>query len=368
MKNIKIQVLTALITLALFSGCEKDSEEALLAPSIKMAVETPAITGKINETITLTAGNTLGNKISQEWLVNSEVKSNTGVLEFIPTKSGLYNIEYKAFNSAGSYTFKYVLAVAVPEIPTTASSNRFVTNFFEYAPAAGQFMNEASWGNQESGKSIIGKQASPGVSLGAFGGYVVYGFDHTVINQPDKEDIMVYGNAFANFSEPGIVWVMQDENGNGKPDDTWFELAGSEFGKEGYVRNYSVTYTRPTAPTLSVSWKDNKGNTGVVKQSFHRLNHYPLWITTDEFTRTGTLLPSTGIKGSSSAALSFGYADNISGGDKVDIANAIDKDGKKVILKGIDFIKIQTGIMADLTVLGELSTEVTGIADISLIK
>lgn len=366
--KIKNQFLIALLSLSIFSACKKDSEEAIVAPSIKMANETPAITGKVNEAISLKANNTLGNQISQEWLVNAEVKSNTGVLEYTPPKSGIYNITYKATNSAGVFKFDYVLTVAVPEVPTSTSSNRFVTNFFEFAPAAGQFMNEASWGNQESGKTIVGKQASPGVSLGAFGGYAVYGFDHTVLNQADKDDIMVYGNAFANFSEPGVVWVMQDENGNGKPDDTWYELAGSEFGKEGYVRNYAVTYIRPTPPVLSVSWKDNKGNTGVVKQSFHKLNHYPLWISTDEFTRTGTLLPSTGIKGSSSAAFAFGYADNTAGGDKVDIANAIDKDGKKVALKGIDFIKVQTGIMADLTVFGELSTEVTGIADISLIK
>ena len=364
----KVQFLVVLIGSILFTACEKDSQDAVLAPSIQMAVQTAEINGKVNESISLQANNTLGNKISQEWLVNSEVKSNTSNLEFAPVKSGVYTIDYKATNGAGTYTFKYVLTVAAPEVPTVPSSNRFVTNFFEFAPAAGQFMNEAAWGNQESGKAILGKQASPGVSLGAFGGYAVYGFDHTVVNQPDKEDIMVYGNAFANFSEPGVVWVMQDENGNGKPDDTWYELAGSEFGKEGYVRNYSVTYIRPTPPTLSVSWFDNKGNSGLVKQSFHRQNHYPLWITANEFTRTGTLLPSTGIKGSSSAAFAYGYADNTAGGDKVDIANAIDKDGKKVVLKGIDFIKVQTGIMADLTIFGELSTEVTGIADISLIK
>ena len=366
--KITIQGFVVLICLTLFSACKKDSEDTVLAPSIKMAIETPSITGKVNEVIKFKATNTIGNQITQEWLINAEVKSNTDGLEFIPTKSGLYTIDYKATNRAGIYTFRYMLDVAVPETPITATSNRFVTKFFEFAPAAGQYMNEASWGNQESGKSIIGQHASPGVSLGAFGGYAVYGFDHTVINQPEKEDIKVYGNALVNFSEPGVVWVMQDENGNGKPDDTWYELAGSEFGKEGYVRNYSVTYTRPTPPTLSVSWKDSKGNTGLVKQSFHRLNHYPLWITANEFTRTGTLLPSTGIKETSSEALAFGYADNLAGGDNVDIANAIDKDGKKVFLRGIDFIKVQTGIMADLTISGELSTELTGIADISLIK
>jgi hypothetical protein len=367
--KIKIQFFIALIGMKVFSACKKEVDHTELPPSVKMSVEKSEINGKVNEAIVLKADNTIGNQISQEWLVNTEVKSNTGVLAFTPAKSGTYTINYKAVNSAGSYTFTYLLTVAVPEVPTTPESNLYVTTLFAYAPAAGQFMNELNWGNSESGKSILGKKFSPGLSLGAFGGYAVYGFDHTVVNQLNKEDIMIYGNAFANFAEPGVVWVMQDENGNGNPDDTWYELAGSEFGKEGYIRDYSVTYKRPTPPTLSVSWSDNKGNTGLVKQSFHRLNHYPLWITADEFTRTGTLLPSTGINGSSSGAFSYGYADNSStGSDKVDIANAIDKDGKKVSLKGIDFIKIQTGIMADLGILGELSTEITGIADLSLIK
>ncbi|MFP5081487.1 cell surface protein [Pedobacter sp. JCM 36344] len=367
--KIRSRLLVALLGLAIFSACKKDIEDTVLAPSIKMANETAAINGKVNEAITLKANNTLGNQISQEWLVNTELKSNTGLLEFTPAKSGVYTIDYRATNSAGRYTFKYVLTVAVPEVTTTIASNLYVTTLFEFAPSAGQFMNEAGWGNQESGKSIEGKKTTPGISLGAFGGYAVYGFDHTVINQPEKEDVIVYGNAIASLSEPGVVWVMQDENGNRKPDDIWYELAGSEVGKAGYVRDYSVTYTRPIPPTLSVSWKDSKGNTGIVRQSFHKYNHYPLWITADEFTRTGTLLPSDGIKGSISAPLAFGYADNTAGGtDKVDIANAIDKHGKKIVLKGIDFIKVQTGIMADLSILGELSTEVTGIADISLIK
>ncbi|MGY4384275.1 hypothetical protein ACVWYN_001301 [Pedobacter sp. UYP24] len=366
--TVKNQILIAILTITLFGACKKDNEEVVVSPSIKMANETAAISAKVNEKITLKADNKLGNQIDQEWKVNGEVKSNTGLLEFTAPKSGTYTIDYKATNTAGVFKFQYVLQVAVPEIPVSSASNRFVTTLFEFAPAAGQFMNEATWGNELSGSSIVGKQATPGVCLGAFGGYVVYGFDHTVINKADDDDIIVYGNAFANFSEPGVVWVMQDENGNGKPDDTWYELTGSEFGKEGYIRNYSVTYTRPTPPSLSVAWKDNKGGSGVVKQSFHKLNHYPLWITSNEFTRTGTLLPSTGIKGSVSAALGFGYADNKAGGDKVDIANAIDKDGRKVVLKGIDFIKVQTGIMADLAFFGELSTEVTGIADLSLIK
>jgi hypothetical protein len=144
--RIRNQFLIAVLGLTIFSACKKDSEEAVLAPSIKMANETSAINGKINEAITLKATNTLGNQISQEWLVNAEVKSNTAILEFTPAKSGVYNITYNATNSAGVFKFDYVLTVAVPETPTTITSNRYVTNFFEYAPAAGQFMNEGGWG------------------------------------------------------------------------------------------------------------------------------------------------------------------------------------------------------------------------------
>jgi hypothetical protein len=46
---------------------------------------------------------------------------------------------------------------------------------------------------------------------------------------------------------------------------------------------------------------------------------------------------------------------------------AIDSLGRPVKLKGIDFVKVQTGIQANLGWLGELSTEVTGIADMSLL-
>lgn len=41
------------------------------------------------------------------------------------------------------------------------------------------------------------------------------------------------------------MWVMQDVNGNGLPDDTWYQLKGSEYGKEETIETYAVTYYRP---------------------------------------------------------------------------------------------------------------------------
>jgi len=263
-----------------------------------------------------------------------------------------------------------VIPPQAPIRPVTASSSAYVTQLFQFNPAPGQYINTTISDTLAAQNTL---NTSKGlVSLGAYGGFIVLGFDHTVLDVANKGDIVVYGNAFANFAEPGVIWVMQDTNGNGKPDDTWYELAGSETNMPGYIRNYSVTYTRPACDTCSVPWADNQGKTGFVKTNiFHKQSYYPLGIKSNTYTLTGTTLPSTNISGSGfviSKAFAYGYSDSTPGGDTVDIANAIDKNGNKIKLKGIDFIKVQTGIEANLGLSGELSTEFCGAADISLLK
>lgn len=255
--------------------------------------------------------------------------------------------------------------------PTTSSSNPYVANFFEYHPAPGQFVN-TSLGDVSAAAAVVGNTNGL-VSLGAWGGYAVYGFDHTVIDTTGP-DLLVIGNATPGFSEPGIIWVMQDVNGNGKPDDTWYELAGAATVMKGYTRNYAVTYYRPDPSNASVFWKDNLGDSGYVLTSiYHTQDYYPDSPVTTSYTLTGTLLPSIYVDTSNPANITsgpfaFGYSDSTPGGDSVDISNAIDSLGKPVKLKGIDFVKVQTGCQANLGLLGEFSTEVTGIADISLLR
>ncbi|GAA3964680.1 cell surface protein [Mucilaginibacter dorajii] len=266
-------------------------------------------------------------------------------------------------------------AVVTPQTtvhPTTAASNAYVTTLFDFNPAPGQFIN-TTLADTAAAKATL-KTDQGLVSLGAWGGYIVVGFDHTVMDVDGKKDFVVYGNAFALFAEPGVIWVMQDTNGNGKPDDTWYEIKGSAYYKEGYTRNYSVTYTRPACDTCSVPWKDNKGNTGVIQTNIYNVHPYfPLGIKGNTATYTGSLLPSSNINMDdpsyiTSASFDYGYGDNTAGGDQIDIASAIDANGNAVSLKGIDFIKVQTGILANMGWLGEQSTEFTGAADISLLK
>ena len=364
--RIKQYLSAALVCVALFSACKKD-EPAENSPEVTMAIEGTALNGKVNEKIAFAAVSPGGKSYQHEWKLDGTVKSTTATYDFTPVQSGIFIVEHTATNSAGSTSFKYTVNVGVPTVPVTPTSNMYVTNMFEFLPAPGQNTNK-TLGINTAAESLKGKKGL--VSLGAWGGYIVLGFDHTVINEPGKEDIIVYNNAQSNFAEPAIVWVMQDENGNAKPDDTWYELKGSEFGKEGYVRNYEITYTKP-AVGGSVAWKDNKGQTGTVNIFSASFQSFPSWLTGTEYTLKGSLLPSTGIKPGgmiTSMPFGFGYADNIVGGDKLDIANAVDKEGNAKSLSGIDFIKIQTGIQANLGVLGELSTEVVGVADLSLVK
>ena len=71
------------------------------------------------------------------------------------------------------------LGTGAPIRPVTSASNAYVTTFFEYHPAPGQFIN-TPLANDSDAKTILGN-AQGLLTLGAWGGYVVYGFDHTVL-------------------------------------------------------------------------------------------------------------------------------------------------------------------------------------------
>lgn len=270
----------------------------------------------------------------------------------------------------------------------TGFSQNSVTHLWEYRPAPGQHINVENVGTPQAAQKMTENSGSL-VSLGSFGGYIVLGFEKACINHPDNPygiDFTLFGNAFSGSSEPGVVWVMQDENQNGLPDDTWYEIAGSHHFHQGTVKNYEVTYFK--TETRDVFWKDNNGGTGWVKaNSFNLQEYYP----TEEFfggypqdsvTFKGTLL-STPVDLSNPQEIkvsppAFGYADSHprkhgvdlflpdnpytseiegAGGDPIDIAWAIDSLGNYVELDSIHFVKIVSGNLASAGWLGEISTD-----------
>lgn len=280
--------------------------------------------------------------------------------------------------------------------PATPLSDASVTKVFEWTPAPGQYIND--FGSDYTDLDGITPETAVAwalarlkdhnfVSLGAFGGYITVGFDHSILNTGDYE-IGVFGNAFlsdnGSSNEPGILYVMKDENSNGLPDDTWYELKGSDTLSPETIRNYQVTYHRPDKDGESVSWTDNLGNSGEIKYlgAFHsQPTYYPVWIQEDSYTLSGTCLkaktrknPETG--NWENPPFSWGYADNF-GDDNIEydnikncnrfmISNAIDIEGNPVELDFIDFVKIQTGVSSSAGWLGEVSTEILGVVDLTL--
>ena len=258
----------------------------------------------------------------------------------------------------------------------------------EYRPAPGQFINEGfdcqtmeeanAYAEERFNKKLY-------VSLGSFGGYITVKMPKEIKNRKGY-DFGIIGNPFSGSSEPGIVWVMQDTNGNTLPDDEWYELKGSEYGKEETVQDYAVTYYRPTYSGADVQWKDNQGVKGKIdylKQYHDQPSYYPAWIGTDSYTLYGPCLKSRTYDQSGNGSYwvngeyDWGYADNF-GNDRLSeddnaaagamkvyfkISNAVDKNGQPADLKYIDFIRVQTGVNAKAGWLGENSTEVFGFTD-----
>lgn len=277
--------------------------------------------------------------------------------------------------------------------PATSSSIPYIDKVYEWTPAPGQYINDFGVDSLNP-DDISAENAAEWalkrlndhnfVTLGAFGGYIIAGFDHSVANNGIFE-IGIFGNAFLSqnggSNEPGIVYVMKDENGNGIPDDRWYELKGSDTYSPGTIPDYQVTYFKPSDDRQPVKWVDNLGNEGEVSYlgAFHnQSSYYPVWIKQDSYTLSGTCLkaktiqnPDTGIW--ENPPFEWGYADNI-GEDNIEyenikncncfsISNAIDYEGNPVVLDFIDFVKIQTGVSATAGWLGEVSTEILGIVD-----
>lgn len=261
----------------------------------------------------------------------------------------------------------------------------YIHKVYEFQPAPGQFSNMLpvyTEGDTEADiiakveDQIVGKVGNSNyICLGAWGGYVTFAFDHPLVNVEGEYDLKVYGNAFVSGSpidgvqygspEPGVVYVSQDENGNGLPDDTWYEIAGSEAALA--QPRYSVTYTYVGAEE-DVLWEDNAGGSGTIRRNtFHLQPYYPLWYADSTVTFTGTLLPSNLDANTNAFMFDYGYADNWPNADdrsRLNLDWAMDAEGQPANLRYVDFVRVQTGVLADWGIKGEISTEVCGAEDL----
>ncbi|MCF0193276.1 MAG: hypothetical protein HUK05_07705, partial [Prevotella sp.] len=265
------------------------------------------------------------------------------------------------------------------------ANSPYIYEVLEYVPAPGQYINTMPKADEndtpltmtQKCTQALANNKGDAVCLGSFGGYITFRFAHAVQNKEGAADFIIYGNAFDGSAEPGIVMVAQDKNGNGLPDDDWYELSGSadtdSIGKVIY--GYSITYQRN--PMGNIPWTDSRGQSGfIMRNSFQRQEYYPLWLP-DNLTFSGTLLPNnakeTSGKGNNwvLSSLRYGYADNQPNSNKVansfDIDWAVDNHRKPVKLQSVDFIRVYSALNQQCGWIGETSTEITGAEIISVL-
>ena len=270
----------------------------------------------------------------------------------------------------------------------------------EYVPAPGQFVNDIPLYEPGDNAQTMAAKCTEAIannngsliSLGGWGGYVTFHFDHSIANISGQRDFFIKGNAMQSMafrtvpggsSEPGIVMVSKDVNHNLLPDDPWYEISGSaDADSVGLVDyGYSVTYQRN--PMQAIPWTDNRGGSGVIprmNQFNHLQEYYPEWLD-DNLTFTGTRLPRNAYRYTMEVQgeeygewvlmfLAYGYADNQPNIKKdacsIDISWAIDENRQPVNLDFIDFVRVYTGVNQVIAELGETSTEIAGAEDLHL--
>lgn len=314
---------------------------------------------------------------------------------------------------------KKILSFVLMALALTLSAENmpYITRIHDFMPAPGQFVNRVPMitkpvshdellktvsnsicGYVEDGDTVI---ANSMVSLGSFGGYVVFSFDHPVVNVKGEYDLQIFGNGFAadgvssgGCSEPGIVMVANDLGG------PWYELAGSEYNNPRVQHHFTVTYYKPDENKSPVPDPDDSAVTDkeyirwtsnstdsltegyVERNSFNRQSYWPLWFEGDSMTFTGTKLPcnASEISGEGTywvqRCYDWGYVDNRSdykwngtkpkdGQNKgFDLDWAVDDNGVHVNLKQARYFKVYTAVLQTCGWIGETSTEVAGAIDL----
>lgn len=248
----------------------------------------------------------------------------------------------------------------------------------EYSPMPGQFINELpEYKNGMDTKQMleavnVSINSGELVSLGGWGGTIIYRLDKYIENKPGA-DFRIVGNSYYTrvidgvqygSCEPGIVFVMEDTNGNGLPDDTWYELWGSVSDKAFFA---NVVYEKNDTDAgygVKVKQEGEIISEWIYNPEYHDHTFFPKWLETDKMYFKGKMLPSNAIKlenGQYTQECYEGYADsqpNNSENSCLDISSARDKNGNFVSLTRIDFIKVQTGVLQFNGAIGECSTEV----------
>ncbi len=254
------------------------------------------------------------------------------------------------------------------------------------------------------------------VSLGAFGGYIVLAFDHSVQNL-EGADIMVYGGYNDSGEQlkekgpqPGVVFVAQDLNMNGThdEDEPWYMLYPGSYTsttpdigpQEGFQAGCSVVYRMNGGPLTAstdksdvdrhfyfpnyIMWRitgeeESSGSIAKLEQNTE-FSYWPAWLPGNEPLTFDNVvrLPNNGVETWNGSIYSFakwawedpslqyanavGYSQNTG----LDLSTAVDMEGNPVELKEVRFVKIQTGVCQQIGTYGQSETLVSGARDLHM--
>ena len=385
--------------LALFiTACNDDDD---LQIEIKNEYQATAfrvltITPEINEE---------GSDMTYQWTIRhspvsnitDSVLSTNRDLEFIAIYAGSYELIFSA--TSGSKSVSQTITVDVTEEEKHFCP--YITSMYDFSPAPGTMANdcykEDGYTKEQVMKIALGRIDSTSVGylldLGSFGGSVVVGFDHTVINVPGEKDLRIYGTNEAIATEPvapGLIFVAYDKNGNGQPDDDeWYKIKGSSHHTDDLTANYSITYHRRTEgekiplgtffqDVENVYCEPSSGDPYYLVLLTNRKDLYPLWSGQDQLSYTGDRLDvhlEAAHPGQytlwSYDVPEWGYANALD--PDINIDWAVDQDGNEVHLPGIDFIKVVNCVSSDDVMIyshaqTSITTKFAGAGDLHLIE
>ena len=322
-------------------------------------------------------------------------------LIFCQKDTGTYFLRLNIIDQQNPITHLFKVVVWEEQV----AYSPYISKVLEYNPAPGQFINtmpQYEEGDtyetmrQKVEESIAGTNRTL-ISLGAWGGYVTFAFDHSVVNSPKQADFLIEGNSFyasatskGGSSEPGIVTVSIDINQNGLPDDPFYQLAGSEHANPNTLHHYSLTYYRTPADhmpqpdkknsltdTTYIRWTDNQKQAGYLhKNTFHTQEYFPQWLADSALTFVGSRLPNNAYDPNGKGAywiqqpFEYGYAD-CHPNDSIarcsfDIDWAVTDEGKPIYLPCADFVCVYTGVFQQCGWTGEISTEISHARDLNI--
>ncbi len=299
----------------------------------------------------------------------------------------------------------------------TARASDFATSVINFTPAPGQFINDPNFSDPSRalgapiGGGLFAADNSKLVSLGGFGGSITLAFNAPVLDDPLNPwglDAIVYSNAFyagsnpnRRFAESAVIEISRDSNNNTLADDPWFLIRAPVFSSIPATAQQSQLWDNnpstpappaalfwyPAAPAFP-NWPANYTTTAlrlpalfevIVLQNPNGLfatleAHYALAdfsptlllgdTNADDAVDNPAIDPATFYTAPDNPFV-VGITPGSGGGDAFDIAWAVDPaTGTPANLSSFDFIRITTAVHRVDPLLGEMSAEITAVADV----